>query len=83
MGLIPGTCCPHYDSEKDRRPSVHKFIKDGKIKSTYAIEDGAAMHFIDNNPFKNISFFKHSKVYNVKEKNGQIVDEPLEMTNIF
>ena len=83
MGLIPGTCCPHYDSEKDRKPSVHKFIKDGKIKSTYAIEDGAAMHFIEDKPFKNISFFKDSKVYNVKEKNGQIVDEPLDMTNIF
>ena len=41
------------------------------------------MHFVDNNPFKNISFFKDSKVYNVKEKNGQIVDEPLDMTNIF
>ena len=83
LGLIPGTCCPHYDSEKDRKPSVHKFIKGGKIKFTYAIEDGAAMHFIENKPFKNISFFKDSKVYNVKEKNGQIVDEPLDMTNIF
>ena len=58
LGILPGSCCPHYDSEKDRRPSVHKFIEHEKIKSVYAIEDGAAMHFKDDAPYKNISFFK-------------------------
>ena len=28
MGILKGSCCPHHNSEKDRRPSVHKFIKD-------------------------------------------------------
>ena len=83
LGLIPGTCCPHYDSEKDRKPSVHKFIRDGKIKSTYAIEDGAAMHFIDDKLFKNISFYKNSNVFDVKEKNGHIIDEHLDIIKIF
>ena len=41
------------------------------------------LNFIEDKSFKNISFFKDSKVYNVKEKNGQIVEEPLDMTNIF
>ena len=26
LGFIKGVNCPHYSSEKDRRPSVHKFI---------------------------------------------------------
>lgn len=50
--MLEGGCCPHYNSEKNRRPSVHKFIKENKLSSVYALEDGAAIHFKDNEPIK-------------------------------
>jgi dipeptidase E len=80
--ILPGSCCPHYDSEKDRRPSVHKFIEQEKIKSVYAIEDGAAIHFVDDAPYKNISFFKDSKVFFVDKKNSIIQEKPQKMVSI-
>ena len=27
LGFLEGNCCPHYNSEKDRRPSVQNFIE--------------------------------------------------------
>ena len=82
LGILPGSCCPHYDSEKDRRPSVHKFIEDEKIKSVYAIEDGAAIHFVDDAPYKNISFFKNSKVFFVDKQNSIVQEKPQKMVSI-
>ena len=82
LGILPGSCCPHYDSEKDRRPSVHKFIENEKIKSVYAIEDGAAIHFKDDAPYKNISFFKNSKVFFVDKQNSIVQEKPQKMVSI-
>ena len=45
LGIIPGNSCPHYDSEKDRRPSLHDLIHKNKINNCYASEDGSALHF--------------------------------------
>ena len=82
MGFLSGSCCPHYDSEKDRKPSVHKFIEDNKVPSVYAIEDGAAMHFIDNKPYKNISFYKGSNIYLVNKEDGKIIEQAQKMVQV-
>ena len=82
LGILPGSCCPHYDSEKDRRPSVHKFIEEEKIQSVYAIEDGAAIHFADNAPYKNISFREGSNVFFVEKKNSAIQEKSQKMISI-
>ena len=82
LGILPGSCCPHYDSEKDRRPSVHKFIEQEKIKSVHAIEDGAAIHFVDDAPYRNISFFKNSNVFFVDKQNSIIQEKPQKMVSI-
>ena len=47
MGLLPGSCCPHYDGEVERRPAYHALMRSGEIKPGYAIEDGVAAHFRD------------------------------------
>jgi len=83
MGILSGSCCPHYNSEQDRRPSVHKFIKDKKLLSVYAIEDGAAMHFKNDNPYKNLSFIKDSKVFMVEENGGVIKEKPQNMNSLL
>ena len=83
MGILKGSCCPHYNSEKDRRPSVHRFIKDKKTPSVYSIEDGAAIHFKDDKPFKNISFIEGAKVFVVEEKNNIMKENAQTMHSII
>ena len=80
--IIQGTCCPHYDSEADRRPIVHKLIEEDTISDCYASEDGAAIHF-DNGEFKTgVSFYKDSKSYLIKKVNGKVVEDELSSIDI-
>jgi len=46
LGFLPGTACPHYDGEKDRRPTYHGLVRGG-FPAGYAADDGAALHFVD------------------------------------
>lgn len=46
LGFLKGSNCPHYDVENKRRPSYHQLISEGK-KEGYAVDDGAALHFIN------------------------------------
>lgn len=46
LGLLPGSNCPHYDTEEARRPTYHRLIGSGALGDGYAIDDGAALHFI-------------------------------------
>jgi len=44
LGLLAGSCCPHYDAEALRRPLYHRLIADG-FPAGYAIDDAAALVF--------------------------------------
>ena len=72
MNVLEGCCCPHYDGEKNRRPSVMKFIEQNIIPSCLAIEDGSAVHYKDNKLHTAISFYEDKHTYHVSKKNDQI-----------
>ena len=44
LGFLPGSFCPHYDTEPERRPSYKRFVAEG-LADGYAADDGAALHF--------------------------------------
>ena len=41
----PGSFCPHYDGESERRPTYTRLVRDGVIIPGYAADDDAAFHF--------------------------------------
>jgi peptidase E len=45
LGLLPHSACVHYDAEPCRREAYHRFLADG-MADGYALEDGAALHFV-------------------------------------
>ncbi|MBX3649771.1 MAG: peptidase E [Burkholderiales bacterium] len=47
LGFLPGSNCPHYDSEPQRRPTYRRLVAQGRIGGGYAADDGVALHFID------------------------------------
>ena len=75
LDFIPECCCPHYDGEKDRRPSVHDMIKNKKINSCYAIEDGSALHYKNGKFFTSVSFYNNKKTFFVKDSDSGIIEE--------
>src|ERR1700678_935963 len=47
LGLLPGSYCPHYDSESRRRPFYRSLVGSGELPTGLACDDGAAAHFVD------------------------------------
>jgi dipeptidase E len=45
LGLLPGSCCPHYDGEEPRRPTFHRLVESGELSHGLAADDGAALVF--------------------------------------
>ena len=45
IGLIPGSCCPHYSSEPQRQPAYMACIARGELPDGVAIDDGVAVLF--------------------------------------
>ena len=79
LGFLNGMACPHYQEEPDRRPSLHNFLKKNKIKSGFAIDGGAAVHFFDGSYKDSLQFYKNSKVYQVSNDNGSIKERVMKM----
>lgn len=47
LGFLPGSFCPHYDSESLRRPRYHEFVARGDLPDGYAADDGVGLLFVD------------------------------------
>ena len=45
LGLLPGSACPHYDGEEQRRPLYRRLVAEGALPPGYAADDAAAMVF--------------------------------------
>jgi aminopeptidase N len=80
LGFLNGMCCPHYQEEKDRRPSVHDMLKNEKCKPGWAIDGGAAVHFKNGEYFRSLQFYEDSFVHHISLKNGNIFEKQMKMT---
>ena len=77
LNFLPGVCCPHYDGEEKRRPAVENFIKSNQISNALCIEDGAALHYKNNEFETAISFYPNKNVYNTFLNNNELKETPL------
>lgn len=82
LGLLPGPCCPHYDSEPDRRPSVQRMVARGQLRNVLALDDGVGAHFVGRRLVRTISARPHAQAYRVGLRRGTVVDRPLEVTRL-
>lgn len=82
LGLLPGGCCPHYDSEPARRPSLHEFVGAGVMPATLALEDGAAVHFVGRRLHRVVTWRPGAQAYRVRRRRGGVVEVPLPATHL-
>jgi peptidase E len=47
LGFLPGSSCPHYDTEPERRPTFLKLMEQQSVKPGIALSDDVAAHYID------------------------------------
>jgi len=83
LGFVKGACCPHYDEEPQRRPSLSKFLTEGVMQSCYAVDGGCALHIENEQEYKAVVFAKDKNAYCVDLENNQVNEEPYPRTEIF
>ena len=83
LNFIKGTCCPHYDEEPERRPTVKKLLLKNKIKNVFAVDGGAALHIKDEKIFKSIVFRKEKSSYLVSQNGKAINEKSFKKTNLI
>ncbi|MRX53931.1 peptidase E [Bacillus idriensis] len=75
LGFLQGSCCPHYDGEEKRRPAYKEHILSGKMKAGYGLDDGAAIHFINEKIYKILSSRQDAKAFFVKKSEDSVYEE--------
>jgi len=83
LGFVKGNNCPHYNSEKDREPSVHKFLNDKIIDSCYASDDGSALHFSNGELKSAVSFYEKANSYDIFIKDNKVNQKTIKAIEIY
>ena len=83
LGFIEGACCPHYDEEPQRKPSLNKFITEKVFKSCYAVDGGCALHIEDEKEFKSVVFSENKNSFLVEMKDNKVAEKPYSTIDIY
>ena len=75
LGLIKGSCTPHYDGESNRRPNFHSLIKNGQLPSGIGIDDGAAVLFEGQRIVEVVASKSQATAYKVELKDGETIEK--------
>ena len=75
--FLPGSCCPHYDGEAQRRPSYHRLLANGEIFAGVAIEDWTGVHFKGSEIHRVISSKRGARAYSMRAVHGSVQEVPL------
>jgi peptidase E len=65
LGLLPGSVCPHYDSEPGRRTSYREAVAAGMLPPGWAVEDGVGALFVDGRLEDAVSTSPQARLYRV------------------
>lgn len=77
LGFLPGSNCPHYDGEPERRPAYGRFIRKGNLRAGYAADDGVALHFIGLELKGVVSSRETARAYSVRVVGGEVEEVAL------
>lgn len=65
LGFLPGSNCPHYDGERERRPYYRRAVGAGTIEAGIACDDGAGVHFVGTDLARAVAALPEANAYRV------------------
>ena len=78
LALLPGSFCPHYDGETQRRPAFHRLVASGRLASGFAADDGAAILFEGSDVADVVRSRRNAAAYRVCRDGNRSVEKMLE-----
>ena len=82
LGFLPGSNCPHYDGEIERRPAYRQAVASGALPDGYAADDGVALHFIGTELDRCVSSRPDARAYRV-ERTPEGTTRETSMTSVY
>lgn len=76
MGLLAGSCCPHYDGEESRRPAYTTLVAGG-FPAGLAGDDDVAFSFEDEELVEVVASRAGARAFRVTARDGEAHEEPL------
>lgn len=76
LGFLPGSACPHYDSEQLRRPRYTELVAGG-FPAGYAADDGVGLHFVGTELVDVLSCRPGASAYRVSAAGEERLDARL------
>jgi dipeptidase E len=77
LGLLPWSNTVHYSSEAARRDALHAWLGEGMASPAYAADDGAALHFVDEDLAQVVASRPDSRAYRIERRHGRLVTTQL------
>jgi dipeptidase E len=82
LGFLPGSFCPHYDGEPERRPTYHRFVAEG-LPAGYAADDQAALHFRGRELVEAVAAHPGAGAYRVSLSGSRVEEQRLPIRPLF
>ena len=76
LGLLPGSNCPHYDGEAERRPTYRRAVAEG-LPAGIAADDCCALHFAGTELVETVSSRPAAQAYRVEMGPEGVVETPI------
>lgn len=73
LGFLPGSFCPHYDGEPQRRPAFQRLVRERVLPPGYAADDGAAILFEDTHLASVFTSRPHARAYRVDSRSAGVL----------
>lgn len=77
LGLVPGSACPHYDGEPERRPTYLSLVGSGTLPDGYAVDDDCALVFRDGVLTEAVASRPDARAFSVVREGDVAVERPL------
>jgi dipeptidase E len=75
LKLLPGSFCPHYDSESLRRPRYEELVGGGTLPDGFAADDGVGLLFEGRSFIEAVASLPGQHAYRVERRRGNAVEE--------
>ena len=77
LGLLPGSACPHYDGEEQRRPRYHELLREG-LAGGYAADDRVGLLFRGTELTDVVAARSGGAAYRVELVDGEVIETRLD-----
>ena len=78
LGFLRGGFCPHYDGESARQAILRRLVARG-FPSTFAADDGAALHFVGTRLKEAVSSRPNARARRIHLRRRKVVEDELKV----